>query len=80
VTVLGAEAIPLAITTSVLLPVGVDFGIVNWVEELMPGATDAELQSCVVTVGSSMIQSRELLPSQVLVLPRLRSLSWLLCG
>jgi hypothetical protein len=47
VTVEGAEAIPFATTTKVLLPLGVDPGIVNWVEELAPGAIDTELQSCV---------------------------------
>ena len=46
VTVEGAEAIPFATTTKVLLPLGVDPGIVNWVEELAPGAIDTELQSC----------------------------------
>ena len=47
VTVEGGDAIPLATTTSVLLPLGVDLGTVNWVEDPVPGATDTELQSCV---------------------------------
>ncbi len=47
VTVLGDEAIPLATTTSVLLPLGVVLGMVNLVEELVPGAIDTELQSLV---------------------------------
>jgi hypothetical protein len=44
VTVVGGEAIPLATTTSVLLPAGVPCGRVNWVEDLVPGATDTEVQ------------------------------------
>jgi hypothetical protein len=40
----GDEAIPLATTTSVLLPAGVPGGRVNWVEDLVPGATDTEVQ------------------------------------
>ena len=47
VTVAGGEAIPLAITTSVLGPVGVPGGRVNLVEDLVPGATDTEVQSLV---------------------------------
>jgi hypothetical protein len=47
VTVEGSEAIPLATTTSLLLPAGVVSGRVNWVEELVPGATETELQSWV---------------------------------
>jgi DNA-binding CsgD family transcriptional regulator len=45
VTVSGAEAIPLATTTSVLRPVGVPAGMEKRVEDLAPGATDTELQS-----------------------------------
>jgi hypothetical protein len=44
VTVDGGEAIPLATTTSELLPAGVPGGMVNWVEDLVPGATDTEVQ------------------------------------
>jgi hypothetical protein len=44
VTVEGGEAIPLATTTSVLLPLGVPGGRVNLVEDLVPGLTDTELQ------------------------------------
>ena len=44
VTVTGAEAIPLATTTSVLLPAGVPAGSVNWVADLVPGAIDTEDQ------------------------------------
>ena len=44
VTVEDDEAIPLATTTSVLLPVGVPGGRVNLVEDLVPGATDTEVQ------------------------------------
>lgn len=44
VTVDGADAIPLAITTSVLGPAGVPAGTVNWVADLVPGAIDAEVQ------------------------------------
>jgi hypothetical protein len=44
ITVVGDEAIPLATTTSVLLPAGVPGGRVNWVEDLVPGATDTEVQ------------------------------------
>jgi len=44
VTVTGAEAIPLATTTSVLLPAGVPGGRVNWVADLAPGATETEVQ------------------------------------
>jgi hypothetical protein len=44
VTVTGGEAIPLATTTSVLLPAGVRGGRVNWVEDLVPGATETEDQ------------------------------------
>jgi hypothetical protein len=47
VTVAGGEAIPLATTTSVLLPAGVPGGTVNSVEDLVPGATDTEVQSLV---------------------------------
>jgi hypothetical protein len=47
VTVEGAEAIPLAMTTSVLWPAGVPGGRVNLVEDLVPGATDTEVQSVV---------------------------------
>jgi hypothetical protein len=47
VTVEGGEAIPLATTTSVLLPAGVLGGRVNLVEDLVPGATDTEVQSLV---------------------------------
>jgi hypothetical protein len=43
----GAEAIPLAMTWTVLAPVGVRFGIVNLVDEVVPGATDTELH-CLV--------------------------------
>jgi hypothetical protein len=46
-TVDGGEAIPLATTTSVLLPAGVPGGRVNLVEDLAPGATDTEVQSLV---------------------------------
>jgi hypothetical protein len=44
VTVEGDEAIPLATTTSVLLPAGVPGGRVNLVEDLVPAATDTEVQ------------------------------------
>jgi hypothetical protein len=44
VTVTGGEAIPLATTTSVLLPAGVRGGMVNWVVDVVPGATDTEDQ------------------------------------
>lgn len=44
VTVVGGEAIPLATTTSVLWPGGVPGGRVNWVEDLVAGATDTEVQ------------------------------------
>lgn len=44
VTVRGGEAIPLATTTSVLLPAGVLGERVNLVEDLVPGATDTEVQ------------------------------------
>ena len=44
VTVTGGEAIPLATTTSVLLPAGVPAGSVNWVEDLAPAAMDTEDQ------------------------------------
>jgi hypothetical protein len=44
VTVKGGEAIPLATTTSVLLPAGVLGARVNLVEDLVPGATDTEVQ------------------------------------
>ncbi len=44
VTVTGGEAIPLATTTSVLLPAGMPAGRVNLVEDLVPGATDTEVQ------------------------------------
>jgi hypothetical protein len=47
VTTEGGEAIPLATTTSVLLPAGVPDGRVNLVEDLVPGATDTEVQSLV---------------------------------
>jgi hypothetical protein len=43
-TVVGAEAIPLATTTSVLLPAGVPGGRVNRVEDRVPGATETEVQ------------------------------------
>jgi len=46
-TVEGGEAIPLATTTSVLLPCGVPRGRVNLVEELVPGWTDTEVQPLV---------------------------------
>jgi hypothetical protein len=44
VTVTGREAIPLATTTSELVPAGVPGGRVNWVEDLVPAATDTEVQ------------------------------------
>jgi hypothetical protein len=44
VTGTGREAIPLATTTSVLLPAGVPGGSVNWVADLAPGAIDTEDQ------------------------------------
>jgi hypothetical protein len=44
VTVEGGDEIPLATTTSVLLPAGVPGGRVNSVEDLVPGATDTEVQ------------------------------------
>jgi len=47
VTVAGAEAIPLATTTSVLLPVGVPAGRVKLVEEAVPGLIDTEVQPLV---------------------------------
>jgi len=43
----GGEGIPLATTTSVLRPVGVPGGTVNLVEDLVPGATDTEVQPLV---------------------------------
>ena len=46
-TVHGGEAIPLATTTSVLLPSGVPRGRVNLVAELVPGLTDTEVQPLV---------------------------------
>lgn len=46
-TATGGEAIPLATTTSVLLPAGVPRGRVKSVADLAPGATDTEVQ-CVV--------------------------------
>ena len=39
----GADAIPLAIKTSVLLPAGVPGGRVNLVEDFMPGRTDTDV-------------------------------------
>ncbi|HSZ39006.1 MAG TPA: P1 family peptidase [Trebonia sp.] len=47
VTVTGGEAIPLATTTSVLLPAGVCGGRVNRVADQAPGATETEVQSLV---------------------------------
>jgi hypothetical protein len=46
-TVEGGEAIPLATTTSVLLPAGIPGGRVNLVADLVPGATDTEVQPLV---------------------------------
>ena len=43
----GAEAIPLATTTSVLFPAGVPGGRVNLVEDLVPGRTDTDVQPLV---------------------------------
>jgi hypothetical protein len=43
-TVAGAEAMPLATTTSVLLPAGVPGGRVNRAEDRVPGATETEVQ------------------------------------
>ena len=44
----GGEAIPLATTTKVLLPAGVPGGRVNLVADLVPGATDTEVQPLVL--------------------------------
>ncbi len=44
VTGTGWEAIPFAITTRLLAPAGVPAGMVNWVDEAAPGATETELQ------------------------------------
>jgi hypothetical protein len=54
----------LAITTSVLLPLGVDLGSVNWVEELVPGATDTELQSCVRAYVAAPVAELVIRPAQ----------------
>ncbi len=44
VTATGAEAMPLATTSSLPAPAGVALGSVNSVEEAVPGATETELQ------------------------------------
>ena len=44
----GGEAIPLATTAKVLLPAGVPGGRVNLVADLVPGATDTEVQPLVL--------------------------------
>ena len=44
VTATGADAIPLAITTRVLAPVGVVFETVKWVDEATPGAIETDVQ------------------------------------
>ena len=44
VTGTGCETIPFATTTRVLLPAGVEFGTVNWVDEPAPGAIETDVQ------------------------------------